>query len=98
MLERESGISRTLITYVAKSSLGTVLNSHSHTFHCVLIKNQQLPKSQNCFSMQPHAVSLITMVIQSQTFLFYTPWDGVEAAALTFKQPAGLTQLGGTKF
>lgn len=47
--------------------------------------------------MQPHVVSLITMVIQSQTFVFYTPWDGVEPAGLTFKQPAGLSQLGGTK-
>lgn len=91
-------MSRTLIIYVAKSSLGTVLNSHSHsTFHCVLIKNQQLPKSQNCSSMQPHAVSLITMVIQSQTFTFYTLWVGVEAEGLTFKQPAGLSQLAETK-
>lgn len=98
MVERERSISRTLITYVAKSSLGTVFNSHSHTFHCVLIKNQQLPKSQNCFSMQPHAVSLITMVIQSQTFLFYSlGWcrgcsTDIQTAC------AGLSQLGGTKF
>lgn len=57
---------------VAKSRLGTVLNSHSHsTFHRVWIKNQQLPKSQNCFSMQSHAVSLVTMVIHSRAKHFH---------------------------
>lgn len=72
MVQRESGISRTLILYVAKSRLGTVLNSHSHsTFHRVWIKNQQLPKSQNCFSMQSHAVSLVTMVIHSRAKHFH---------------------------
>lgn len=86
--------------HVAKSSLGTVFNSHSHsTFHCVWIKNQQLLKPQNCFFRAascciPHYYGFTQ---QSQTFTFHSPWDGVEAEGLTFKQTAGLSYLGETK-
>lgn len=88
MVQRESGTSRTLILYVAKSRLGTVLNSHSQsTFHRVWIKNQQLPKITELFF---HAVSCcITRYYgytqQSQTFPFHNLCDAAGAEGLTFR-------------
>ena len=85
---------RTFIRHVAKSRLGSVRFTLSYYFPLsVLIKKQQTPKSQNCFSMQ--SLCCITCYYgytqQSQAFIFDILCDGVEAERLTFKETSGLS-------